>query len=92
MQGLLRLIFVWRPAVAIACLMNKTGGGRLLVVVVLQLALGKVFGFFVRDRSFAVFRSRISIFSQAGFFWSSGLISTCQTRGRYRRSLSTVTS
>ena len=68
MRGLLRLIFAGRPAVAIACLTNKTGGGRLLVVVVLQLALGKVFGFFVRDRSFAVFRSRISTFFTGRIF------------------------
>ena len=46
MRGLSRLIFGGGPAVAIAYLTDLTGGGRLLVVVVLQLALGKVFVFF----------------------------------------------
>ena len=46
MRGLSRLIFGGRPAVAIAYLTDLVGGGRLLVVVVLQLALGKVFWFF----------------------------------------------
>ena len=61
MRGLVRLIFVGRPAVAVACLTNKTGGGRLLVVVVLQPALGKVVGFFVRNRSFAVSLRKIQM-------------------------------
>ena len=81
MRGLSRLIFGGPPAVAIAYLTDLTGGGRLLIVVVLQLALGEVFGFSCTIEVCSFSESYFN-FSQAGFFRGEVWESLCQTSGR----------